>query len=100
MTKKQLPFVPFGDRVVVTREKSPEKTPGGILIPDMAKIERVEAHVVAVGPGPLVDGRRVKLEVSTGDRVLLSKWVGVEIELDGEKHLVVRADDILGRFTK
>lgn len=86
----------INDRVLVKRAKPAEKTKGGIFIPDSAQ-ERIEAVVIAAGPGLRnSDGERNPLAVSEGMKVMLSKWSGVEVKIDGEEHLVVREDDILG----
>ena len=87
---------PLGDRVVIKRAEQEEKTKGGIIIPDSAKEKPVEAEVIAVGPGKaLKDGKIRPLEVKQGDRVLIGKWSGTEIKLDGAEHVVVREEDIL-----
>ncbi|HEX4478128.1 MAG TPA: co-chaperone GroES [Polyangiaceae bacterium] len=87
---------PLHDRVVIKRLKEAEKTKGGIIIPDNAKEKPVEAKVIAVGNGKVLeDGSVRKLEVKPGDTVLLAKYTGSEIELGGEEHVVVREDEIL-----
>jgi len=85
----------LNDRVIVKRLDAPEKSKGGIFLPDSAK-ERFEAKVLFVGPGALHDGVRVPMQVKKGDKVLLGKWSGQEITLDGEDALAVREDDIIG----
>ena len=87
---------PLADRVVVRREEEEEKTAGGIIIPDTAKDKPQEGTVVAVGPGRVEDGKTIELDVKKGDRVLFGKYAGSEIQLDGEEHLILREDDILG----
>ena len=88
---------PLQDRVVVTRLKEEEKTKGGIIIPDTAKEKPIEGQVVAVGNGKILeDGTVRKLEVKVGDRVLFGKYSGTEIKLEGEEHLILREDEILG----
>ncbi|MEZ4288562.1 MAG: co-chaperone GroES [Polyangiales bacterium] len=88
---------PLHDRVLVTRVKEEEKTAGGIIIPDTAKEKPIEAKVVAVGPGKLLDNGEVrKLDVKKGDRVLFGKYGGTEVKIDGKEHLILREDDILG----
>ncbi len=91
-------FRPLHDRVLLKRIESEGKTAGGIIIPDTAKEKPMEAEVIAVGPGPYnEDGdARVALDVKTGDRVLISKWAGTEITIDGEELLVVKESDIMG----
>ena len=90
-------FRPLGDRVVVRRVKEDQKTPGGIIIPDTAQEKPQEGEVISVGPGALDDsGKRVVPEVKAGDFVLFGKWSGTEVKIDGEEHLILREDDILG----
>ena len=86
---------PLSDRVLVKRVGEEEKTKGGIIIPDTAREKPTEAKVIAVGKGKVgEDGKLTPPSVKTGDRVLLSKWGGSEVKLDGEEHLIVREDDI------
>jgi len=88
---------PLGDRVLVKRIQEEEKTKGGIIIPDAAKEKPQEGRVIAVGNGKVLEtGKLVPLEVTTGDRILFSKYSGSDIKLDGEEHLIVRESDILG----
>jgi chaperonin GroES len=87
---------PLHDRVIVKRLEEEEKTKGGIIIPDTAKEKPQEGEVVAVGPGRRDDGKVTALDVKAGDRVLFGKYSGTEIKLDGEEHLILREDDILG----
>jgi chaperonin GroES len=87
---------PLADRVLVKRlETAEEQKIGGIIIPDTAKEKPQEAEVVAVGPGRLEDGKRVAPEVKKGDKVLIGKYSGTEVKLDGEDYLIMREDDIL-----
>ena len=87
---------PLADRVLVKRlESAEEQKIGGIIIPDTAKEKPQEAEVVAVGPGRLDDGKRVAPEVKKGDKVLIGKYSGTEVKLDGEDYLIMREDDIL-----
>jgi|SRR5688572_19368907 len=87
---------PLQDRVIVKRVAEEEKTKGGIIIPDTAKEKPIEGEVIAVGPGKIVDGKRIELSVKVGDRVLFGKYGGTETKLDGEERLILREDDILG----
>jgi chaperonin GroES len=88
---------PLQDRVIVKRVKEEEKTKGGLYIPDTAKEKPVEATVVAVGNGKVLeDGTVRKLDIKAGDRVLFGKYSGTEVKIDGEEHLILREDDILG----
>jgi chaperonin GroES len=87
---------PLHDRVIVKRIEEEEKSKGGIIIPDTAKEKPQEGRVVAVGPGKQEDGKLIALDVKTGDRILFGKYAGTEIKLNGEEHLILREDDILG----
>ena len=94
-------FRPLHDRVVVRRVESEEKTVGGIIIPDTAKEKPQEGKVIAVGNGKLLDdGKLHPLDVKKGDRVLFSKYGGTEVNVDGDEHLIIREDDILGVIEK
>jgi chaperonin GroES len=87
---------PLHDRVIVKRIDEEEKSKGGIIIPDTAKEKPQEGRVVAVGPGKQEDGKVIPLGVKAGDKILFGKYSGTEIKLDGEEHLILREDDILG----
>jgi len=88
---------PLQDRILVKRLKGVEKTTGGLYIPDTAKEKPVEAMVIAVGSGKVLeDGTVRKPDVKPGDKVLFAKYSGSEIKLDGEDHLILREDDLLG----
>jgi chaperonin GroES len=88
---------PLNDRVIVKRVEEEQKTVGGIIIPDTAKEKPQEGLVVAVGPGKRSDdGQRTPLEVKEGDRILFGKYAGTEIKIDGEEHVFMKEDDILG----
>ena len=88
---------PLHDRILVKRVKEEETTKGGIIIPDSAKEKPIEAKVVAVGTGRLLDNGEVRaLAVKKGDLVLFGKYGGTEVKIDGEDHLILREDDILG----
>jgi chaperonin GroES len=92
---------PLQDRVLIQRVQEEERTKGGIIIPDTAKEKPIEGEVVAVGSGKVQeDGTVRKLDVKTGDRVLFGKFAGTEIKLDGEEHLILREDDIMGVVAK
>jgi len=87
---------PLADRVLVKRiDEEEEQKVGGIIIPDTAKEKPQEAEIVAVGPGKTEDGKIVPLEVSIGDKVLIGKYSGTEVKIEGEDYLVMREDDIL-----
>jgi len=91
---------PLQDRVIVKRVAEEEKTKGGIIIPDTAKEKPIEGEITAVGPGKVTDGKLVELSVKEGDRILFGKYAGTEVKLDGEEHLILREDDILGVIEK
>ena len=88
---------PLQDRIIVKQVEAEEKTKGGIIIPDSAKERPQEGTVVAVGPGKVAnDGKTIAMTVKEGDLVLFSKYAGTEIKIDGEEHMIMREDDILG----
>jgi len=88
---------PLQDRVIVKRIAEEEKTKGGIIIPDTAKEKPQEGKVVAVGKGKAnEDGKVMPLDVKVGDKILFGKYSGTEIKLNGEEHLIMREEDILG----
>ena len=88
---------PLQDRIIVKRIDEEETTQGGIIIPDSAKEKPQEGKVIAVGKGKILeDGKLQKLDVKKGDRVLFSKYSGTEITIEGEEHLIIREDDVLG----
>jgi len=92
---------PLQDRVIVKRVEEEEKTKGGIIIPDTAKEKPMEGKIIAVGKGKVLeDGKIHPLDVKAGDRVLFAKYGGTEIKIDGEEHLIMREDDILGVIEK
>ncbi len=92
---------PLQDRVIVKRIEEEEKTKGGIIIPDTAKEKPQEGKVVAVGKGKAnEDGKVVPLDVKVNDRILFGKYSGSEIVFDGEEHLIMREEDILGVIEK
>ncbi len=88
---------PLQDRIIVKRVQEEEKTKGGIIIPDTAKETPIEGKVIAVGNGKVQEDGKVRpLDVKAGDRILFSKYAGTEIKIDGEEHLIMREEDILG----
>ena len=92
---------PLQDRVIVKRIEEEEKSKGGIIIPDTAKEKPQEGKVVAVGKGKLnEDGKIIPLDVKVNDRVLFGKYSGTEINMDGQEHLIMREEDILGVIEK
>ncbi len=87
---------PLYDRVMLKRVDPAETVKGGIIIPDTAKEKPMEAAVVAVGEGKFDDnGKRIPMSVKAGDKVLIGKYSGTEVKLDGEDHVIVREDEIL-----
>lgn len=87
---------PLADRILVKREEASETVKGGIIIPDTAKEKPQEGKVVASGPGRSDDaGKRVKMEVKKGDRILMGKYAGTEVKIDGIEHIIMREDDVL-----
>jgi chaperonin GroES len=86
---------PLGDRVVIKQLEAEEKTKSGIVLPNQAKEKPQEAEVVAVGPGGVVDGKEIKMEVKVGDRVIYSKYAGTEVKVGTEEYIVLKQNDIL-----
>ena len=88
---------PLRDRVLVRRIEEPEQKVGGIIIPDTAKEKPLQAEVMAVGSGRLLDnGQIVALTLKAGDKVLIGKWSGTEVKIDDEELLILKEDEILG----
>ena len=88
---------PLQDRLLVKRIDEEETTKGGIIIPDSAKEKPSEGKVLAVGNGKVnEDGKVTPLDVKKGDRVLFSKYAGTEVQVEGEEHIIIREDDVLG----
>ena len=88
-------LVPLGDRVVIKQLVAEETTKSGIVIPGQNKEKPQQAEVIAVGPGGMVEGKEVKMEVKVGDKVIYSKYSGTEVKLDDEDVIIVRQSDIL-----
>ena len=88
-------LVPLGDRVVLKQMEAEETTKSGIVLPGQAQEKPQQAEVLAVGPGGMVDGKEVKMEVAVGDVVIYSKYAGTEVKLDGEEYVIVSQDDII-----
>ena len=86
---------PLADRVVIKKLEAEETTKSGILLTGSAVERPQEAKVVAVGPGAIVDGKRIEMEVKLGDKVLYSKYAGTEVKVDGEEYTILKQDDIL-----
>ncbi len=88
---------PLQDRIIVKRIEEEETSKGGIIIPDSAKEKPQEGKVIAAGKGKIgEDGKVQPLDVKKGDKVLFSKYSGTEVNLDGDEHLIIREDDVLG----
>jgi chaperonin GroES len=91
---------PLADRLLIRRIDAKDEVRGGIIIPDTAKEKPMEGEVVAVGPGKLdKDGKRVSLEVAKGDRVLIGKYSGTEVKIDGDDYVILREDDVLATIS-
>ena len=86
---------PLSDRVVIKMLEAEETTKSGIILTSAAQEKPQVAEVVAVGPGGIVDGHEVKMELKVGDKVLISKYAGTEVKLDGNEYTIVRQSDIL-----
>lgn len=88
---------PLGDRVVIKMVETEETTKSGIVLPGAAKEKPQYAEVVAVGPGGVVDGKEITMEVKVGDKVILSKYAGTEVKIDGVEYTILRQSDILAK---
>ena len=88
-------LVPLGDKIVLKQLEAEETTKSGIILPGQAQEKPQQAEVIAVGPGGVVDGKEVKMEVTVGDKVIYSKYSGTEVKLDGEEYIIVKQSDIL-----
>ena len=88
-------LVPLGDRVVLKQLEAEETTKSGIVLPGQAQEKPQQAEVIAVGPGGMVDGKEVTMQVKPGDKVIYSKYAGNEVKLEGEEFIIVRQNDIL-----
>ena len=88
-------LVPLGDKIVLKQLEAEETTKSGIILASKSQEKPQEAEVVAVGPGGMVDGKEVTMQVKVGDKVIYSKYAGTDVELEGEKYIVVKQSDIL-----
>ena len=88
-------LVPLGDRVVLKQLEAEETTKSGIVLPGQAQEKPQQAEVIAVGPGGVVEGKEVKMEVKVVNKVIYSKYAGTEVKLDGEEYIIVKQNDIL-----
>ncbi len=89
---------PLADRVVIKMVEAEETTKSGIILAGAAKEKPQVAEVVAVGPGGVVDGKEVVMELKVGDKVLMSKYAGTEVKLDGEEYIILRQNDVLAKI--
>ena len=88
-------LVPLGDKVVIKQIEAEETTKSGIVLPGQAKEKPQQAVVIAVGPGGVVEGKEITMQVKVGDKVIYSKYAGTEIKLDGAEYMIIRQNDIL-----
>ena len=88
-------LVPLGDKIVLKQLEAEETTKSGIILASKSQEKPQEAEVVAVGPGGMVDGKEVTMQVKVGDKVIYSKYAGTDVELDGEEYIIVKQNDIL-----
>lgn len=86
---------PLADRIVIKATEVEETTKSGIVLPGSAKEKPLVAEVVEVGPGGVVDGKEIKMEVKKGDKVIYSKYAGTEVKIDGNEYVIVRQSDVL-----
>ena len=89
---------PLADRVGIKMLEAEETTKSGIILAGTAKEKPQVAEVVAVGPGGVVDGKEVKMELTVGDKVIMSKYAGTEVKLDGEEYIILRQSDVLAKI--
>ena len=90
-------LAPLGDRVVLKQLEAEETTKSGIVLPGNAQEKPQQAEIIAVGPGGIVDGKEVEMQVAVGDKVIYSKYAGTEVKLDGEEFIVVRQNDSVAK---
>lgn len=88
-------LVPLGDRVVLKQLIAEETTKSGIVLPGQNKEKPQQAEVVAVGPGGIIDGKEVKMEVNVGDQVIYSKYAGTDVTIEEDEYIIVKQNDIL-----
>ena len=94
-------LVPLGDRIVLKQLEAEETTKSGIVLPGQSKEKPQQAEVIAVGPGGMVDGKEVKMEVKVGDQVIYSKYAGTEVKLDEDhEYIIVKQSDVLAVIEK
>ena len=90
-------LAPLGDRVVLKQLEAEETTKSGIVLPGNAQEKPQQAEIIAVGPGGIVDGKEVEMQVAVGDKVIYSKYAGTEVKLDGEEYIIVKQNDIVAK---
>lgn len=88
-------LVPLGDRIVLKQLEAEETTKSGIVLPGQSKEKPQQAEVIAVGPGGVVDGKEIKMEVKVGDKVIYSKYAGTDVKLEEEEYIIVKQSDVL-----
>ena len=88
-------LTPLGDRVVLKQVEAEETTKSGIVLPGQSKEKPQQAEIIAVGPGGVIDGKEIKMEVSVGQKVIYSKYAGTEVKLDDVEYIIVKQNDIL-----
>ena len=94
-------LAPLDDRVVIKQSEAEKKSSGGIILPDTAKEKPQRGKIVAVGPGKMLDnGKRSEMNVKKGDEVIYAKYIGNEVEISGEKYVILHENDILGVIEK
>ena len=86
---------PLGDRIVLKQLEAEETTKSGIVLPGQSKEKPQQAEVIAVGPGGVIDGKEVKMQVAAGQKVIYSKYAGTEVKLDDEEYIIVKQNDVL-----
>ncbi len=100
-SKTKVNIKPLDDRILVKQSEAEEKTAGGIVLPDTAKEKPQRGTVIAVGPGKMLsDGQRAGMDVKVGDEVVYGKYAGTEVEISGEKYVIIRENDVLGVIEK
>ncbi len=93
--REKMKIRPIGDRILIKFKEREEVTKSGIVLPDTVKEKPQIAEVIEVGPGGIVDGEKVEMVVKKGDKVIVSKYAGTEIKIDGEEYTIIRQDDVL-----
>lgn len=97
---KKMKLEPLDNRIIVKPAEAKDRSQGGILLPDRAKEQPMKGEVLAVGPGKMVDGCRMQMDIVAGDVVMYGSFAGCEVEVDGEKYLILREDDVLAKVIR